>query len=133
LPILIHFTVLAALCLMTSWTVFNALMEQLADVSLFAQTFSVVNVLAIFETDVNVYTQALVHVKVSTYVETFVKTSTVTDIGTTTWIVAVYVDNLYTHVTWDILKCLFSVVVASSFILVLKLVNVSKLNGSVHT
>jgi len=108
-------------------------MEQLADVSLFAQTFSVVNVLAIFETDVNVYTQAFVHVKVSTYVETFVKTSTVTDIGTTTWIVAVCVDNLYTHVTWDILKCLFSVVVASSFILVLKLVNVSKLNGSVHT
>jgi len=104
---------------MTSWTVFKAQIDALAVVSLFAQTFSVVNDLAILETEVNVYTQAFVHVNVSTYVEILVNASTVTEYGTTTLMVAVFVVNLFTQVTCDTLKCLFSVVKANSFMHVL--------------
>jgi len=79
-----HLTVLATLCLITSWIVLRAWIEAEALVSLLAQTFSEVNFLCILDIDVNVWTHAFVLVIVSTKVDTLVRASTVTEIGTIT-------------------------------------------------
>jgi len=110
-----------------------AAIDAVALVNLFAQTFYEVNFLAYLDTDFKFYTHALVVVKVSTNVLILVNFSTVTLLGTTTWIVAVLVVNLHTFVSSETLKCLLVDVHPNYLKLVEKVVNVSNEKGSVQT